>query len=333
MERFRVTIFGGSMLRANRRISRARLVLSAAGWMASAAALSQTPTFRVDSRLVQANCTAVEHKSNRPVVITSPNDVVLWEDDKQLPLVDVRRAEDTPLLLFLLLDMSGSEASNWDLIREQTAVFVEKALKPGDRIAVLTFDIHVRLLIDVTDPKAPVERLAERLRTMSRRDGKEIVPLQSGYGGGGTRLWDTISIAAQVSMKARDRHAALVFTDGGENGSLMEAADVLKQAQSASMPIYEVENLTDVSSTTARNYMEGPVEMRRLVEKTGGIVINGDGKRARVAADLDRLADIMRMQFLVEYKPPPGGPARLHSLKVKPVDKSLDVRCKAAVWH
>lgn len=293
---------------------------------------AQTPTIRVDSKLVQANCTATQHKSSVPVEISTTDDVTLFEDGKAVPLVGVRRAEDTPLLLFLLLDVSGSEASNWDVIREQTAVFLEKALRPGDRIAVITFDARVRLLIDVTDPKASVARLAERVRLMLRADGKEILPIEGGADGG-TRLWDAISVAAQVSGKSHDRHAAIVFTDGGENGSAANAMTVLERSTKASMPIYEIENSTGVSSPNSRFYLQGPMAMRGIVEKSGGLVLSGDGRKQRVAADLERLAEMLRRQFLVEYKPPPGEPPRFHALKVKAVDRSVDIRCKAAVWH
>lgn len=298
-----------------------------------AAMHAQVPTLHVDSKLVQANCTALHKKGLAPAEVPTLGDVHLFEDGREQPIVDLRKAEDVPLLLFILLDVSGSEASNWDVIREQTAVFIEKALKKGDRIAVITFNSKLRVLIDVTDPNASVERLAELVRKMRHDDGKEIVP-RNGDAGGGTRLWDSLSIAAQVAARTRDRHAAIVFTDGGENGSVADPEDALSRAQRASLPIYEVENVTgDISSTNSRSFWEGPMKMRDMANKSGGLVLNGDGRRERVAADLDHLAQILRSQFLVEYKPPPGTPPRFHPLKVKAPGRSLDIRCKAEVWH
>jgi len=144
------------------------------------------PQIRVDVKLVQANCTATRGKLDEPTTLDA-SETEVYEDEKRQSLVGVRRGQDLPLTLTILLDLSGSTEQGWQALREQTANFIRSAMRPGDRVAIISFSDTIRVLANSDRDPSP-KHLASLVETIPVEQGMEVYKRRDGPVRG-TRMW------------------------------------------------------------------------------------------------------------------------------------------------
>src|SRR5215831_2936240 len=138
------------------------------------------PTFRAAISLVHVDAEVID-QDGRIVGGLTRGDFRVFDEGKQQTIVDFA-AEDQPLDLILLFDVSGSMRA----VVETVSASAEQALRelrPDDRVSVMVFNSRSRVVLPFTEDLEEVRR-AIRERVVEGRFG------------GGTRIQDAVDDAA-----------------------------------------------------------------------------------------------------------------------------------------
>ena len=229
----------------------------------AATAAGQTPTphppdndeiIKVQSRLVVVPV-SVTDPGGQPVLGLKAADFRLLEEGRAQEIDQVSDAENTPLEIALLIDVSGSVNPLFEFEIKAAAQFLESVMKADDRATIfLIGDKPVSLLARENAAQA-----AARLRT--------IVP-----SGKFTAFYDTVAAAARYLQKnapVRSRRVIVALTDGEDNWS-----DLTREAEKANYRDIDLNRLT----TEKRN---------QLAARTDAAHINAQNKILRDLQNAD----------------------------------------------
>jgi VWFA-related protein len=280
--------------------------VSALALALAAAASTQAParpTFATGVEAVYVDVFVTD--GDRPVVGLSAADFEL-RDDGQRQAVELVAVESLPLSTFLVLDASDSVRGE-KLTQLQAAVrALLHGLRPADETALLTFDHEVRIPVALT-------RDAQRLETA----------VDSVRSGGTTALFDAL-YAGTMLASGPGRSMLVLFTDGEDNMSWLDAAQVRR--------VLEESNVL-VQAVGWRRLPETPHArlLQQLAEVTGG--------RFWPAASPEKLADAflaileaMKTRYVLRFEPEHGRREGMHELQVKVVRRTGKVQCRKAYF-
>ena len=177
-------------------------------------------------------------------------DFEVYEDGVR-QAIKLFRHEDVPVTVGLIVDHSSSMRHKLDEVIAAAHTFVHSS-SPKDQMFVVNFNEKVTLGLSgaagFTDSSAELERAISR-----------IPP------GGMTALYDAV-LRGQEQLQAgsRDKKALIVISDGGDNASTHNLAEVLKIAERSSALIYTI-GIFDPDDED-----KNPDILRRLARATGG---------------------------------------------------------------
>jgi VWFA-related protein len=187
-----------------------RLILACA----CAATVSVTPTSAQQVPVFSSRATAVlvnvlVHERNAPVTTLASTDFALTDNGVPQTL-EVEPADALPCDLTLVLDMSGSTLTVVQGYKDDVRS-IAKMLRPADRVRLLTFDTQVREVF-------PFESAAAGLQLDQLRAG------------GTSALLDGLLFALPRTPNPDRQHLVVMFTDGANNSSLVNAKTVADAA-------------------------------------------------------------------------------------------------------
>lgn len=154
-------------------------------------------------------------------------DFRLTVDGRPVPLMSFESGTDAPVRLIYLQDLSGSMANGGKLEASRAALrcFLEDS-RPGDEFALVSF-ASGRTTFDV-----PLTTEISRLESA----------LEGWRGHGTTTLHDAVARLPEVRAEDRSvRQAAVLVTDGGDNDSTLDPAEVRRILRAAELPVYVVD--------------------------------------------------------------------------------------------
>lgn len=163
---------------------------------------------RVTSNLV-AVPTSVTDASGNPVQNLRAEDFRLEEEGHTQKIAEVGSADQVPLDIAILFDVSSSVMGKltFTLQQESAAGFLKQVLKPADRAAIITIADKPTLL----QPLASADAASAKLLTIPA--ASTSVP---------TAFYDTVSFAAKylaANVPGGRRRVILVISDGDDNFS------------------------------------------------------------------------------------------------------------------
>lgn len=300
---------------------------------APAQTLPPAQTLHVDVRIVQLTCSAFNRKTHVTVPVDSPQQLRVYEDDRLQPDVTLRPAADLPLTLGILLDTSGSEAGEWNLMKSQTLRFLQSTLRPGDRVLVLTFDDKLKLLQDLTSPSTPPADILSALSSI--HDNKTATEVgQRKKVRGNTRAWDAIAFAEAKLSPLQGRKALVILSDGIDNASIADRHQIIRDAQDQGLVFFGlyVHSAVNVALTAIDPLSLADRRFASMIDQTGGRLFNA--MTGSSAADrLSQIAAILRSQFTLEYHPSSASSPGFHRIRVEASDPATQVRTRSGVWR
>jgi Ca-activated chloride channel family protein len=219
---------------------------------------------------------------NRLVTGLEKSDFQVYENNKEQSIRSFA-AEDAPVSIGIVFDLSGSMTSKLLRAKEAILQFIKTA-NPQDEFFVIGFNDRPELIEDFT---SSVDDIQARLATV-----------RSGHR---TALLDAIYYGVQKMRDARhERKALLVVSDGGDNRSRFTEGEVRSEVREADVEIYSIGIFDPYAPTPEER--TGPQLLADVSEVTGGRLFRVD--------DVDELGDIaekisteLRNQYVIGYRP------------------------------
>lgn len=285
---------------------------------ASAAQAPPPPTFAVGVEGVYVDVFVTE--GSRPVVGLAAADFELRDNGARRP-IELVAVESLPLTTFLVLDTSGSVDGGKLGQLQAAARALLGGLRPGDQAALVTFDEEVRVRVPPTDDRARLERGIGG-----------ILP------GGSTALFDAL-YAGTMLASGRGRSLLVVFTDGEDNLSWLDAAQVRRVLLESNVLVQAVgvvpteEGPSHPGARNDRRPAEAPYvqTLRRLAEVTGGRFWTAVSPEKLAGAFL-AILEAMKTRYVLRFEPDHVKREGLHELEVRLTRRAGTVRCRKAYF-
>lgn len=180
----------------------------------------QDTVFKTETRLVEVYATVQDHHGKYVDGLTQDRFSIL-EDGKPQPIVAFE-SESATLACALLLDTTGSMQHALPSVKNAVGSFLDQ-MRPSDLAAAYSFNTSLSLLQDFTADREAVKRAVLRTRAE-----------------GNTALFDAIAQVAHDITPRGGKKAIIVFTDGGDNASVLRAAGAITRAKKTGIPVYAV---------------------------------------------------------------------------------------------
>jgi VWFA-related protein len=248
---------------------------------------------------------------------------------------------DQPFTVVLVIDTSESTNFSMEQMQNAAISFVN-LLKEEDRVMVMSFADHVRVLCEPTSDRA---ELIEAIRRTKN--------------GGNTRLYDAVyDVLRKQLSKISGRKAVVLFTDGVDTASMKGTyTNTIRAAVEADGPIYSVSyNTANPLPINAgglprrgggvlnfpfpgtgggvpgvggspNEYRIADEYLHELSAESGGRFFRGDSLAGLSGAFAD-LADELRRQYSIGYYPPAGQAGQRRSIKVRVNQPNLVVKAR-----
>ncbi len=286
--------------------------------LAAASAQAPPPTFSVEIEAVYVDVFVTE--ANRPVTGLREADFEL-NDNGARQRVELVAVEALPLATFLVLDASESVVGEKLVQLQAAGRALLGGLRPGDRAALVTFDHEIRVRVPPTGDRARLERGVNGI-----------------LAGGSTALLDAL-YAGTMLASGGGRSLLVVFTDGEDNLSWLDAAQVRRVLEESNVLVQAV-GVVPMGEEAARLYQarrQPPPEpphvrtLRQLAEVTGG--------QFWPAASPDKLGEAflaileaMKTRYVLRFEPDRVRREGLHQLEVKLTHRKGKVHSRKAYF-
>jgi len=234
-------------------------------------------------------------------------DFELYEDGKPQTVKYFSKETDLPLTLGMMIDTSPSQQRVLPMEQDAGAEFLHDVLRPKDLAFLLSFDVEVDLLRDLTNNYKDIEHAMAKTRINAGGGSRSSIP---GIGQGpipgignpkGTLLYDAVYLASrEVLSHEVGRKAMIILTDGQDQGSNTRLTEAIEIAQKADAIVYVI--LCADRGFYGGGYY-GDREMRKLTEETGGRVIDAGNHPEKMRDAFAQLANELRKQYAIGYTP------------------------------
>ncbi len=245
----------------------------------------QDGALRLHSDLVVVSLTVTNHEGQYSHGLSATDFTVL--EDGRPQKVESFSAEEAPFAAAILIDMSGSMAYRFGLVRGAAASFVEH-IRENDQVAVFGFNNEVRMFQDFS----PLHDISDYIWDAEAQDS--------------TRLYDCMDEAVEaLSKRSEKRRAILLISDGCDNTSRKASLDsALKKALASGITIFSVDLIEDQllmgSGREALSLRRGRQDMLQFAEKSGGRYIHSP-QGINLEETFISVVDELRNQYTLTY--------------------------------
>ena len=228
---------------------------------------------------------SVTDAAGQPVQGLKATDFRLEEEGRAQEIADVGAAEQVPLDIAILFDLSSSVSNRFDFQKETVAGFLKQVMKPGDRAAVFT----IRSEPELIQALAPAESAARQVLALPAPP--RYIP---------TAFYDAVNAASKYlaqNAPGRHRRVVLVISDGDDNFSLrvregeteMARADLRGEEVKESQRQRQERMHRQVLGEVQREVQRADVVFYAINPSGGGLALNQRGTRAQ--SGMQQLAD------------------------------------------
>jgi Ca-activated chloride channel family protein len=264
-------------------------------------------TVGVDVDVVSVTAVVFD-KGGHPVHGLGAGDVVLLEDGVPQQVSYFREASSQgdlatriPLSVVLVLDTSGSMRDDLRFLQEAVLSFIYR-LEDVDQALVVNFNDSVKASMEFTGDPDRLERVVGGLQTW-----------------GGTSLYDAVDYSLQRIEDRPGRKALVVFSDGADTTSSLDAKMVVDHARAVEATVYCIGFKGLLGGS--RGFLH------RIAGETGGRFFS-PGKVGELAKVFGEISEELKNHYLLAYAPkrPADGTWRRITLKVKRSGVEVRVR-------
>jgi Ca-activated chloride channel homolog len=285
-------------------------------------------SIRVDVNLVSV-AFSVRDANGALVENLNKEDFEVIEDTVPQKIAYFARSADVPLTLGLIVDASGSQEHFARKHEHDLAVFLKDVLGPKDRVFLVGFGNHIRLVSDFSQSSAELldrwnkyDKDTKRFPELGPREDRDL----------GTAFYDAIFYPVEEKLaRENGRRALLLFSDGEDNSSSHDMMTAIEAAQSANVLVYTIRYTEKQhGKLTARNEY-GIRVMDRIAKETGGMHI--DAEKTDPHTYFQRIADELRTSYELAYYPTnTNKDDTFREVVIRPKHAGLAVRSKTGYF-
>lgn len=268
-------------------------------------------TIKIGSEEVQVIFSVIDERG-RLVTDLNPAEVVLSENGKKQSFDLFQRSTSLPMILSVLLDVSGSQQFLLDNEKAAVATFFDSFFREGkDYGAILTFHGETEMSIGLTSN-------LQRLKTSLQKIRREEVfrDDEGGVSNLGTALYDALDTTAREVLNGRTarrltsqdvranqttrpalRRAIFVLTDGVDTASQIELKQALRSVQGLGISIYAL--------GVGDRFRFGSVNqdvLNRLCKASGGRAFYPKDEY-ELRQNFQQIANELSSQYIIAYSP------------------------------
>lgn len=245
------------------------------------AGYSQEPSsiIKVQVRLVEVYASIYDQKGHFVDGLSRENFQV-WEDGKPQQIAAFDSTSQS-LSCAILLDTTASMNEALPRVKNSIVKLIDE-LSPQDSIAIYTFDQRLVIRQEFTTDKSAAKRAALRTRAE-----------------GATALFDALSEAAQELSQRSGKKVLILFTDGDDNSSALNASSAVARAKKAGVPLYTIAEGEATRSKNLRKLLDD------LSQRTGGAAYEAK-KPGEIEQVFHEISEDLRHLYMISYRPPSG---------------------------
>ena len=238
-------------------------------------------TIRINVELVVLHATVLNRK-HLPVAGLGKADFQVYEDGV-LQEIESFSHEDIPVTVGLVIDNSGSMLPKRTEVIAAALAFVRSS-NTKDQLFLVNFNEHVTFGLPATMP-------------FSDNVAQSEVALSTITANGKTALYDAVAVALEHLKKGkRDKQVLIVISDGADNASQHNAAQVLVTAKQSEAIIYTIAIYEQDDPD------RDPGSLKQLAKATGGEAFLPRSVKDATAI-CERIARDIRNQYTLTYTP------------------------------
>lgn len=237
---------------------------------------SMTP-IKVQVRLVEVYASVHDQKGHFVDGLGRENFQVL-EDGKPQQIAAFDSTSQS-LSCAILLDTTGSMNEALPRVKNSVVKLIDE-LDPQDSVAIYTFDQQLFKRQEFTTDKSAAKRAALRTRAE-----------------GSTALFDALSEAAQELSQRPGKKVLILFTDGDDNSSALNANSAVARAKKAGVPLYTIAEGEATRSKNLRKLLDD------LSQRTGGTAYEVK-KPGEIEQVFREISEDLRHLYMISYRPP-----------------------------
>jgi Ca-activated chloride channel family protein len=262
----------------------------------------RTASLRVSVDLVLVPVTVTD-ALNHPRTGLAREDFAVYEGE-QAQQIRYFSAEDSPISVGLLLDVSQSMQNKIDMVRAAVDQFFKNA-NPGDDYFVITFNTQPRVLSDVTQSTNGIET--------------ELGLVQPS---GSTALLDAVYLGVSKLRNAKySRRALVIVSDGGDNSSRYKLKEIKSLVAESDVMLYAI-GIFDSTPFKSLEEAMGKRWLSTMTDVTGGRT-DTIKDREKLPEECALISRELRSQYVLGYQPQNRATDRKwHKIKVVVTNRS-----------
>ncbi|MHB8303050.1 MAG: VWA domain-containing protein [Acidobacteriaceae bacterium] len=261
-------------------------------------------------------------------------DCTLTVDGRPQVLRTFSAQTKAPLTVGLLLDTNLHQQRVLPMEQQAATAFLQSALRPQDEAFVLSFDVTVDLLADLTASRKNLKDALERAQINASSGNFANATLPVIGRPRGALLYDAVFLATHEELQRQPgRRVLILLTEGKDDGS----REKLRQAIAAAQKAHTIVYVLFVSDPGLYGILDetGSGAMRKLAKSTGGrfFHIGKDGRKLHAAfVEIEKeLHAQYRASFLLSNA---GDTAAAHPLDLTCAQRGTKLRVQVQrTWY
>jgi len=274
---------------------------------------------------------AFSARDSRGALVSSltQDDVEVFEDAVPQKISFFAHSVDVPLTLGLIVDFSGSQEHFLKQHNHDLEVFLKDILGPKDRVFLICFGNHLRLVSDFSQSGPEVmDRLklyqhdTQHFPELGPKENREL----------GTAFYDSIYYSVTEKLASESgRRALLVFSDGEDNSSSHDMMTAMEAAQAANVLVYTIRYTEKEHGQLTARSRYGIRVMDRLAKETGGDAIDAEATDPKTY--FQQIAEELRTSYELAYYPTSSlVDGTFRKILVRPKQSGLAIRSRTGYF-
>jgi Ca-activated chloride channel family protein len=257
------------------------------------------------------------------------DDVDVVEDAVPQKIAFFSRSADVPLTLGVVVDASGSQDHFSKHHDKDLDVFFKDVLGPKDRVFLVGFGNHIRLVSDFSSSGSGLleewkayQKGKKHFPTLGPDDDRDL----------GTAFYDSVFYSVTEKLaKENGRRAILLFSDGEDNSSSHDMMTAIETAQGENVVVYAIRYTDKEHGRLTPRNKYGMSVMERVARETGGAHIDAETTDAHTY--FRQIAEELRTSYELGYYPTdPLKDDSFRKIVIKPKREGVKVRAKTGYF-